>query len=131
MILNTSQQNPLINQTYTYQNNTTQNNLYNNNQMTTMPDKHKTTIENEKINENVVSNSNMYIQTNVNNFTQNEINKPNKLQVNRTDYKFIETINNNNDRNNTNTVQPNCNMVQLTNNDNKNSKMQTSINKSL
>lgn len=98
----------------------------------TLPDKKKlNTQETEKIIENnIVSNSNMYIQTNVNNFTQNEINKPNKFQVNQTNYKFIETLNNNNDRNNT--VQANLNtVVQMTNNDLKNSKLHTSQNKSM
>jgi hypothetical protein len=99
----------------------------------TLPDKKKNlpSQENEKINENgVVTNSNAYFQTNVNN-TNNEINKPNKLQVNQTNYKFIDTINNNNDRNNT--AQAANTIVHLTNNDKdiKNSKLHTSINKSL
>jgi hypothetical protein len=60
----------------------------------------------------------------------NEINKPNKFQVNQTNYKFIETINNNNnDRQNT--VKHNLNtLVQITN-EQKNGKFNTSFNQSL
>ncbi len=134
MISHLNQLNPVPVTTYNYQN-TSPNNAYANNNVLTMPDKKKTmTMENEKINENnPVTNSGLYIQTNVNNFTQNEVNKPNKFQVNQTNYKFIETLNNN-DRNNTNTAQANFNtVVQLTNNDInlKNSKLQTSFNKSM
>ncbi len=99
-----------------------------------IPDKKKMqTHENEKINDNnPLTNSNIYIQTNNNNITNNDPNKPNKFTVNQTNYKFIETLNNNNDRNMT--AQANLNTgVHLTNNDKdlKNSKMQTSFNKSL
>lgn len=90
------------------------------------------TQENEKINENnPLTNSNIYIQTNNHNISNNDINKPNKFTVNQNNYKFIETLNNN-DRNIT--AQANLNtVVHLTNNDKdlKNSKMQTSFNKSL
>jgi len=64
--------------------------------------------------------------------TSDDVNKGAKPTDNGKDYKFIETINNNNERNNT--VQANLNtVVHLTNNDkdNKNTKVNTSINKSL
>ena len=90
------------------------------------------TQENEHINDNnPLTNSNIYIQTN-NNVTNNDLNKPNKFTVNQTNYKFIETLNNNNERNMT--AQANLNtVVHMTNNDKemKNSKMHTSFNKSL
>ena len=115
------------------------NNIYqiNNNPILVNPlDKKKLgtqTQENEKINENnPLTNSNIYIQTNNHNISNNDINKPNKFLVNQNNYKFIETLNNNNDRNMT--AQANLNtVVHLTNNDKdlKNSKMQTSFNKSL
>ena len=112
-----------------------------NNNIGTVPEKKNNfpTQENEKINENgFVTNPNIYIQTNANNF-KTEINKPNKFQVNQTNYKFIETINNNNLNNNNqnndrnNTVQANqTSLVQLSNNENlRNSKMHTSMNKSM
>jgi hypothetical protein len=62
--------------------------------------------------------------------TNNEVSNANKNQVNQTNYKFIETLNNN-DRNNT--MKANLNtMVQFTNNENmKNNKFNTSFNQSM
>jgi hypothetical protein len=96
----------------------------------TLPDKKKNipTQENET---GLVTNSNLYIQTNANN-TNQENKNGNKFQVNQTNYKFIETIHNN-ERNNTNQAHLNT-VVHLTNNDNNmknNSKLHTSMNKSL
>lgn len=91
----------------------------------TIPDKKKNLVTQE--NENPMTNSNVYMQTNLNN-TNNEINKQNKFQVNQTNYKFIDTINNN-DRNYT--AQANLNTVVNIGNDLKNSKLHTSFNKSL
>jgi len=114
------------------------NNIYqiNNNPIVVNPLEKKKLVtqtqENEKINENnPLTNSNIYIQTNNHNISNNDINKPNKFTGNQNNYKFIETLNNN-DRNIT--AQANLNtVVHLTNNDKdlKNSKMQTSFNKSL
>lgn len=106
--------------------------------MPTLPDKKKSflntqTQENEKIGENgFITNSNLYIQTNTNvHNTTNEVNKPSKFQVNQTNYKFIDSINNNNDRNNTAAAHLNTIVHFNDNGKNNNSKMQSSFNKSL
>lgn len=90
-------------------------------------DNKKTVVENEKVigEGGLINQSNAILQTHAN----NEANKPNKFHVNQTNYKFIETINNN-ERNNT--VKANLNtLVQVTNNDQKNIKMNTSFNQSM